>query len=200
MEKQIKYIEYAKEFEYTPEWYAKIYHQDVIEDMKIDPGPGIHEARDTECILAMKIKDGDSVLIPGCGGGHNISLLQKMYKGLAITGVDWSETVLHFSRKVFPNVVFIQSNIDNLSLPNGSFDHVLAFDFTEHLSLAYYVSFLSKSHAVLHSSGTIGILPGLTVRPEHINLMYPPTIAQHMEQYGFEITTIGPQWIVGKKP
>ena len=194
-----KYIEYKEEFRYSPQWYATVYHHEEPEENRIDPGPGLYEARDTACLTAMKIKEGDSILIPGCGGGHNISLLQKLYKCLSITGVDWSETVLRFNREVFPAVTFILSSIADLALDNNTFDHVVAFDFTEHLSLSDYVHFLSKSNKVLRQGGTLGVLPGMTVRPEHINLMYPPTIAQHIEQSGFEVIAVGPQWVVGRK-
>jgi len=194
-----KYIEYKEDFQYSPKWYADIYHKMKFDDTAMNPGPGIYVKRDTECILAMGIKDGDSVLVPGCSAGNNINLLKSLYKDLRITGVDWSETSIKYCRQTFPEFTFIRGNIAATHLEDGSYDHILAFDFTEHLSLADYVAFLSKCWPALCLGGTLGVLPGLTVRPEHINLIYPPTIAQHVEQQGFEIVAIGPQWLVGKK-
>jgi len=187
-------------FQYSADWYANKYHRNPLEEQMTDPGPGQYKERDMELINIMGIKNGDSILIPGCGKANNVSLLKSMYKELRITGIDWSETAIRFCRHVFPEFVFMQYGIADLTLPNESFDHVLAIDFTEHLSLADYVAFLAKCCHILRSGGMLGILPGLSVRPEHINLIYPPTIAQHVEQHGFEIIAIGPQWFVGRKP
>jgi cyclopropane fatty-acyl-phospholipid synthase-like methyltransferase len=187
-------------FQYSADWYADKYHWNPPEGQMVDLGPGQYKERDTELLLAMEIKDGDSILVPGCSEANNISLLKSMYKGLHITGVDWSETAVRFCRHAFPEYAFRQNGIADLFLEDGSFNHILAIDFTEHLSLADYVAFLAKCYPVLCSGGTLGILPGMSVRPEHINLMYPPTIAQHAEQQGFEITAVGSQWLVGKKP
>lgn len=185
-------------FNYSADWYANVYH-----GMKIDagdPGPGQYKERDTELILAMGIKNGDSILVPGCSGGNNISLLKSMYNSLRVVGVDWSKTAVEYCQQVFPEYRFLQGNITTIHLESDSFAHILAIDFTEHLSLADYVVFLAKCYPALCSGGTLGILPGLSMRFEHINLQYPPTVAQHVEQQGFEIIAVGPQWLVGKKP
>jgi len=187
-------------FKYSADWYANKYHWNPPEDQMKDPGPGQYKERDTACILAMEIKEGDSILIPGCSEANNISLLKSMYRNLRITGVDWSATAIRFCRQAFPEFTFIHSNVSELDLPIESFDRILAIDFTEHLSLDDYFTFINMSYMFIRPDGTLGILPGMSVRPEHINLMYPPTIAQHIEQHGFETIAVGPQWVIGKKP
>ena len=191
---------YEKPFRYNADWYANIYHHVRKDEELADPGPGQYEDRDTECMLAMGIKENDSILIPGCGGGNNISLLKKTYNNLSIVGFDWSETALGFCRSVFPDIPFFRSSVEGLSLGDETFDHIMAFDFTEHLSLVDYVLFLKKTFCLLRPGGTIGVLPGMTIRPEHINLIFPLAIACHLKQMGFDIVTGGKQWIVGGKP
>ena len=190
---------YDKPFRYSAEWYAGVYHYTPSDDDMVDPGPGQYLARDRSCLEGMGVRDGDSVLVPGCGGGHNISLLRSAYKGIKIVGFDWSETVLGFCRRVFPDVLFIQSSVGEFN-PAMVFDHVVAFDFTEHLSLTDYAKFIDLSFRSLRVGGTVGIVPGKTIRPEHINLMHPCTIANHLSQFGFKITAMGQQWVVGEKP
>jgi len=139
------------------------------------------------------------VLVPGCGHGNNISLLQKMYQGLKITGFDWSSTTIANCRRRFPDYTFATARVDAFEYSLGQFDRILALDFTEHLSLLDYMNFLALCSNALRPGGTVGILPGMTRRPEHINLMYPPTIAQHVMQFGFKIIATGQQWVVGEK-
>ena len=190
---------YEKPFRYTAEWYTSGYRSDFTEDQFVDPGPGMYEARDRECIDAMEIKDGDRVLVSGCDKGNNISLVRTMYDGLKITGFDWSSSAIDFCRRVFPDCVFAVACVDAFEYTYGQFDRVLALDFTEHLSLLDYMNFLALCFNALRPGGTVGILPGLTKRPEHINLIYPMSIAQHLSQFGFKIAAVGQQWVVGEK-
>jgi len=191
--------EYKEPFRYSAEWYATVYHPLKPLEMCVDPGPGQYVERDTKCIEAMGIVDEDSILVPGCGGGHNISLLQSKYKHLQIVGFDWSDRTIDFCRKTFPDVTFRQLDVQSMQF-DKSFDHIVAFDFTEHLSLMDYSTFLGKANQSLKPGGTIGVLPGMTIRPEHINLIYPMTVGHHLHQFGFEIITVGKQWVVGRKP
>ena len=190
---------YDTPFKYSAEWYVNTYRRPLTEDKFVDPGPGIYEARDRECIEAIGIKDGDRVLIPGCDLGNNISLVRSMYDGLQISGFDWSDKSIAFCRRVFPEYDFAATSIDKFEYTPGQFDRVLALDFTEHLSLSDYLAFLTLCLNALRSGGTVGVLPGLTRRPEHINLIYPMSIAYHLSQFGFKIVGMGQQWVVGEK-
>ena len=190
----------VKPFSYSAEWYASEYHRIKVDGIPEDPGPGQYEARDRACIAASGIKDGDKVLVPGCSGGNNISLLRAMFRDLLITGFDWSSTAVTYCSRTFPNCSFTVAGVNEFVYTCGQFDRVLALDFTEHLSLIDYANFLALCFTALRPGGTVSILPGFTLRPEHINLMHHTAVAQHLSQFGFRILAIGPQWVVGEKP
>ena len=190
---------YDKPFKYSADWYADTYHHYEQPGNKVDPGPGIRAERDLSCLKAMGVTDGDRVLVPGCGGGHNISLLKSSHKDLDIVGFDWSETVLDFCRSVFPDVSFVVASVSSFS-HTQQFDRVVAFDFTEHLSLIDYIKFLNLCFGSLRPGGTVGVAPGMAIRPEHINIMHPCLIAHHLVQWGFRSVMGNLEWTTGVKP
>lgn len=82
----------------------------------------------------LNIKDGDSILDVGCGGGGNVSRLLAMYPHSMVKGVDYSQTSVDMSKKM--NIVEIAKgrceicigNVINLPYDDGSFDIVTAFE------------------------------------------------------------------------
>lgn len=69
------------------------------------------------------------VLDVGCGTGLNMKYLARYG---SVTGVDLSETALHFCR-TRGHTRLIKAPIEHLPFPTGSFDLVTALDIVEHL-------------------------------------------------------------------
>ena len=93
-----------------------------------------------------------------------------------------------------------QCSVDQTPYLDGSFDRVLAFDVTEHLSFDTYLFFLFEAKRIIKQGGKLAVLPGMTFRSEHINLLPTEKIAEHMKRVGFEIEQQTPYWVIGVKP
>ena len=192
---------YGADFQYGPTWYTNVYHADAESASTDDPGPGIHEARDREVLAAAGISRFSHYLVLGCGGLHNVSLLRAMVgEDITLTGIDWSSRIIDWCRKVYPEYEFLNCDIQHLLFPNEAFDVILAMDFTEHLSLEDYALFWRESSRLLQSGGRLVVVPGMTARPEHINVISVLGIASHGIQNGLEVmNTDGLWWVVFRK-
>jgi len=194
------YHDKGREFEYSAEWYDNDYHRHVAPELRVNPGPGDYVQRDLACLNAMGIQPGDRILIPGCGGGHNISLILSTFKDVRIVGFDWSETVLEFVRAAFPSVTFLRMASVDMEF-DREFDRVVAIDFTEHLCGEHYEAFLTDAYDALRPGGTMGVVPGMTIRPEHIHLLTPGEIYRDMMYAGFQMESRwNGQSVVGRRP
>ena len=82
----------------------------------------------------LNIKDGDSILDVGCGGGGHVSRLLAMYPHSMVKGVDYSQTSTDMSKKMNIDEIakgrceICRGNVINLPYDDGSFDIVTAFE------------------------------------------------------------------------
>lgn len=74
---------------------------------------------------------GMDVLDSGCGTGYGTALLAE--KAKSTVGVDISKPALRWARKHYPNVKFIQMNVQQLEFSDNSFDLVVSSENFEHL-------------------------------------------------------------------
>lgn len=70
------------------------------------------------------LKPGNSVLDVGCGGGTQSQYL--LAKGLAVTGIDFSETMISIAKREVPAGKFFVCDLYNLDVLPGEFDAVFA--------------------------------------------------------------------------
>ena len=75
--------------------------------------------------------DGKELLDVGCGTGYHLARYRD--RGFNITGVDGSADMLHQARKANPGIVFHQSDVDRLSLPDVQFDFALCIEVLRYL-------------------------------------------------------------------
>ena len=99
------------------EWYDQKYF-DGMEEYARNSAP-----RSTRRILKYR---PESVLDVGCGHGYLVAELLK--KGIAVEGVDWSDS----AGTLIPNN-FTKAEAKALPFPNQSFDIVVSTDFLEHI-------------------------------------------------------------------
>ncbi len=69
-------------------------------------------------------RDVQTLLHLGCGGGHNDNIFKKHFK---VTGVDISEDILYFAKKLNKEVSYLQGDMQNIRLKH-QFDAIVLLD------------------------------------------------------------------------
>ena len=86
---------------------------------------------------------GLRLLDAGCGTGHHIAQLRE--RGYEVAGVDASKEMLEHARINNPDSVILEADVDEIPLPDASFDIVLSIEVLRHLpSSAKCISEMSR--------------------------------------------------------
>ena len=194
---------YKDSFEYSADWYNDVYHEGLRLG-RHEPRTGDHPDRDFACYHSVGVSRNDNILICGCGGGDNAKLLIDEFgcDQAKLTMVDFSPASVEFCRKHFPKANTMLVDVSDMPFADGRFDLVSALDITEHLPPIVYDGFLLEAFRVCSASGRTVILPGMTNRPEHINLKRLGEIVDDMIIAGFsDVREVLGMWVIaGKGP
>ena len=82
------------------------------------------------CVRLMGLKPGARVADLGCGSGVFSDLLQRA--GYDCVGVDISPKLIALGRRNYPNVEFVEGDVERLPFPAGDFDGVLLSGLVHH--------------------------------------------------------------------
>jgi ubiquinone/menaquinone biosynthesis C-methylase UbiE len=82
------------------------------------------------CIRLMGLKRGARVVDLGCGSGVFSDLLQRA--GFECVGLDISQKLIAIGRRKYPNVEFVEGDVERLPFPAASFDGVLLSGLVHH--------------------------------------------------------------------
>jgi len=74
---------------------------------------------------------GLKLLDSGCGTGHHMADLRR--RGYEVTGVDASKEMLEHARANNPDSVVLEADVDDVPLPDASFDIILSIEVLRHL-------------------------------------------------------------------
>lgn len=74
---------------------------------------------------------GLRLLDAGCGTGHHIADLRK--RGYEVAGVDASKEMLEHARLNNPDSVILEADVDEIPLPDASFDIIISIEVLRHL-------------------------------------------------------------------
>ena len=195
-------------FEYSREWYENTYGGHLPH--KEEPKPeNFHFDRDLACLKDAEIDKEDKILVCGCGGGNNQWTVIKKLRCLDVWGTDWSQKAVEFFNRqqdIYKQDLLhvrtgraIRADCTQLPFNDGIFDVVLAMDITEHIPFETYLLYLANCYRVLRNGGKIVLLPGMTNRSEHINVLPMNTIVDHMQRIGFHIFKVKQEWAIGIK-
>lgn len=89
-------------------------------------------ARLTETIVRLgRFKAGEQVVDLGCGSGVFTGLLQR--HGLRCTGLDLSPKLISLARQKYPEMEFIEGDVEALPFPDASLDGVVLSGLVHHL-------------------------------------------------------------------
>jgi 2-polyprenyl-3-methyl-5-hydroxy-6-metoxy-1,4-benzoquinol methylase len=150
-----------------------------------------------------------SVLDLGCGNGVLTSRFAE--SGIAITGIDVSESGIRIAKETFPHVRFVARDLSD-SLPSdmiGKFDAVVSIEVVEHLLLPRLL--FARAREALLPGGTLvvttpfhgyfkNLLIALANKSDwhwhplrdfgHIKFFSVRTLRQLFEEQGFEVQTV----------
>jgi ubiquinone/menaquinone biosynthesis C-methylase UbiE len=80
------------------------------------------------------LEPGDRVYECGCGAGAFLASLQRIYPGITVSGMDYSESLVKVAASALAGE-FKQGDIRDLSfLPGASYDHVISFGAFQYLN------------------------------------------------------------------
>ncbi|MCK4667991.1 class I SAM-dependent methyltransferase [Candidatus Dependentiae bacterium] len=104
-------------------------------------------------------RDIQTLLHLGCGGGHNDKTFKKHFK---VTGVDISEDVLYFAKKLNKEVSYIQGDMQNIRF-KSQFDAVVLLDAIYYMKneLELILAF-ETAYENLNYGGVLMVCPGFT--------------------------------------
>lgn len=103
------------------------------------------------------LKDGDTVLDLGCGGGRNAHYLAQ--RGYNIHGVDIAVGAVEFCQKRFARYnlsgTFKQGTFDNIPFPDDHFLGVICIAALDHITIECAQASITEIRRVLAASGVI---------------------------------------------
>ncbi len=82
------------------------------------------------CVRLMGLKPGARVADLGCGSGVFSDLLQRA--GYDCVGIDISPKLIALGKRNYPNVGFVEGDVERLPFPAGDFDGVLLSGLVHH--------------------------------------------------------------------
>jgi len=196
------HIKKTRPYSCSRKWYEEVYHKALADGSFKETDPThFHAERDTRCLQHLGVEPDHDILVTGCGGGDNIWVLDKEFKCFKVWGIDWSQPAVDFCAKHFPWAKIVRGDVTRMPYGDDTFDRVLALDITEHLPYREYLIFLHELYRVVKRGGRVAVLPGLTKREEHINMLSVMQIVCQMQAVGYEVSGVqGEQWIIGQKP
>ena len=99
-------------------------------------GYNVFTADSSERLISMVVSLGEfragmRIADLGCGSGIFTDLLQ--HRGLRCVGIDLSPRLIETARRNYPDIEFVEGDVENLPFPDGSFDGVLLSGIIHHL-------------------------------------------------------------------
>lgn len=142
----------------TPERFSEKYEWNLTN--LFSPTSLFLDARRKKVNKLIGIFKGKNILDVGCGSG--IFMLDFIYKGARVTGIDYSQKMLQLAQDLFnkykipeKSYVLKKAKASSFKSKNKSFDVIIATGLTDYISLEETMIFLKKSSKVLKDNGSL---------------------------------------------
>lgn len=209
-----------KPIDYTSRKYHEEGHAGHIKrNLSVEPDlDNFHPERDIICLLdaGIKFRDKREILVAGCGLGDDTYLLVEKLECDNVWGIDISRPAVDYWNNYFVRGIKADGSKASITrrtkgkavrgggsvmpFDDNRFDVVVTLDVTEHMIQSEYLLFLSNCYRVLKYDGICAVQPGLTKRPEHVNVQPMEAVEDHMRRVGFCTHPRGGfPWVIGTK-
>ncbi|MFF8868645.1 class I SAM-dependent methyltransferase [Streptomyces massasporeus] len=140
----------------TPDFVSetRLFYDTVAEEYAVQIGdlrPGTALDRGVLHGFAELVGEGGEVADLGCGPGRVTAYLAS--QGLSVFGLDLSESMLAIARRENPGLRFEQGAMQDLDLPDGSLDGVVAWYSIIHTPEEHLPALFAGFHRVLRPGG-----------------------------------------------
>lgn len=102
---------------------------------------------------------GDQILVPGCGRGHDVKEIARQRRGGAITGLDISPSALEFARSesTADNVIYLEDDLFRLPSTEmaGSFDWIWEHTCYCAIEMSLREAYVEAVHSLLTPGGEL---------------------------------------------
>ena len=112
---------------------------------------GIYPERPWIDLVVQALPPGAAVLDLGCGAGHPVAA-DLLARGLAVTGLDFSQAMLDIARASLPGGQWMRADMRGLDL-GRAFSAIIAWDSFFHLTGAEQRALIPRIAAHLHPGG-----------------------------------------------
>lgn len=133
----------VKVYDSIAEKYAKAFDTDLSDNPRVDR-------------FVSHLPENALVIDVGCGTGIVTKYIQS--KGIRVSGIDLSSSMLEIARKNHPEIEFKQEDIRSMEYPNNHFDGIWAGHSLFHLSRAEFDEALLKFNKILKENGVFGFV------------------------------------------
>ncbi|MFX1452697.1 MAG: class I SAM-dependent methyltransferase [Promethearchaeota archaeon] len=165
--------------------------------------------------FASLLPDNAHILDVGCGAGiPTAKFLVK--RGIKVTGIDISETMLNFARQIVPNADFFKMDINELEFKDNVFEGIVCVYTLFHIPRIKHFEIFKKFYNILKPGGILMINTGISESegtstffgvPMFWSNHSPETTLDLIKKAGFIIISEGvlqrggeyQYWIFGKK-
>ena len=107
------------------------------------------------------LSDDAHVLDVGCGAGIPTAKF-LVNKGIKVTGIDLSDTMLHLARKNVPTAEFIKNDMNELEFKENTFDGVVSVFALFHVPKENHFDIFKKIFEILKPEGILLINTGIS--------------------------------------
>ncbi len=165
--------------------------------------------------FAFLLPDNAHILDVGCGAGIPTAKFLTQ-RGIKVTGIDLSETMLNLARKMVPNAEFIKMDMNELEFKENTFDGIVSVFALFHVPKKNHLDIFRKFFEILKPEGILLINTGISESEGKNNFFgvpmfwsnfNPKTTLELVKKAGFSIIFEAvlerggeyQYWIFGKK-
>jgi SAM-dependent methyltransferase len=145
-------------------------------------------------------KPGNRIVDLGCAAGALTDFFSAA--GASVVGIDASPMAIKKARSLFPQLEFVEADVQQLPFRDDSFDKAVAGDLVEHLDDETFGAMLRELRRVLVAGGTLSIYTPnprhpierlkarnliLAQNPTHIGLRTAEELKELLEAEGFAV-------------